>query len=307
MKKLTNDPRFLLISAFAAVYFIWGSTYLAIRLLTDTLPGFTMVGLRFVLAGAILYAWARARGAEPPTARQARASSTIGVLLLTVGTGAVVWAVGYLDSGLVALLVATEPLWVALLLFLWPEAGPRSLGPRTLLALGIGFCGTAILASPGRLAGEDTLHLPAVLLLMVGCLSWAAGSLYSRRAELPASGWVHTAIQMLAGGAALLVLGTARGELAHFDPAGVSLTSLAAFLYLVLFGSLVAFSAYAWLIRTNEPTLVATHTYVNPVVALFLGWWIAGETFGPRAFLASALILVSVVLLTLPSRRLRTC
>ena len=185
----------------------------------------------------------------------------------------------------------------------WSWLGGSVRASAWALALGLGFCGTAILASPGRLSGGEALHLPAVLLLMVGCLSWAAGSLYARRVELPSSGWINTAVQMLFGGGVLFALGAAQGELAHFEPAGVSLTSFVAFVYLVIFGSLVAFSAYAWLIRTTDPTLVSTHTYVNPLVALFLGWWLAGETFGPRAFVASALILGSVVLLTLPKKR----
>ena len=301
---IKNDFRLVQFSAFAAVYVIWGSTYLAIQLLTDTLPGFTMVGLRFAVAGALLYAWARWRGAPSPDPRQVREASLIGILLLTFGTGAVVWAVEFLDSGLVALLVATEPLWLALLLWVWPgrKKSPGILTGRTLVALVVGFCGTVVLAAPGNFLGQDGLHTPAVLVLMIGCLSWAAGSLYARDAELPTSPWMSTAIQMLAGGGLLLVVGAGFGEWSQFQPSQVSWVSWLAFLYLIVFGSLVAFSAYTWLLRTTEPTLVATHTYVNPVVALFLGWWIAEEAVGPKALLASALILGSVVLMTLPKR-----
>lgn len=297
----TNDDsrshHLKIIAAFAAVYIIWGSTYLAIRLLMDTLPGFSMVGLRFFVAGAVLIGWAYWRRHPAPSRQQVRTASWIGVMLLFGGTGAVVWATQYLESGLVALLIAMEPLWLALLIMAWPGMGSRP-GLGTWLALGIGFAGAALLAAPTDVLGSDAIHLPSVLMLAFGCLSWAAGSLISRRVSLPRSAVTSSGIQMLAGGAALLVFGVLYGEWNGFDPAAVSSTSIVAFLYLVVFGSIIAFSAYAWLILEVEPTLVSTHTYVNPVVAIFLGWWIADEAVGPRTLVAAALILVSVVLMT---------
>ncbi|MEM9596411.1 MAG: EamA family transporter [Acidobacteriota bacterium] len=296
-----------LIAAFAAVYVIWGSTYLAIRWLIDTLPGFVMVGLRFFVAGVVLVAWAALRGAPRPTWPQLRTASITGVLLLFLGTGAVVWAAAHMDSGLLALLVAMEPLWLTLLLWSVPQlrkpgTDVRPTG-RTFAALGLGFAGATILAAPGDVLGPGSVYLPGVLALAIGSLSWAAGSLYSRTSPLPESTSMTSGLQMVAGGTALLLFGVGRGEMATFDPSAVSMTSFLAFVYLITFGSLVAFSAYSWLIRTTDPTLVSTHTYVNPMVAIFLGWWLANETVGPRTLLAAALIVGSVVLMTADSAR----
>lgn len=295
------------IFAFAAVYIIWGSTYLAIRLLIDTLPGFSMVGLRFFVAGVVLYAFARWRGAPTATPQQWKNAAWVGTLLLFVGTGAVVWASYHIESSLTALIVGTEPLWLALFMWLWPfgKTPGRRPDARTFGALIVGFLGAAILAAPGAgLAGSGP-HLPSLLAVTLGCMAWAAGSLWSRHADLPTSPWINTACQMLVGGALLIVYGALIGEWSRFDPAAVSWTSALAFLYLVVFGSLVAFSAYSWLLRTTEPTLVATHAYVNPVVAVFLGWLIANEQVNGRTLLASALIIGSVILLTTSERRAR--
>ncbi len=286
-----------LVAAFAAVYLIWGSTYLAIRLLMETLPGFTMVGLRFFVAGGLLIAWAVFRGAQRPSRRQIVTAGWIGIMLLCVGTGAVVWATQYLDSGLVALLVAMEPLWLAMLIMVLPGMGLRPTA-GTWAALALGFGGAVLLAAPTDVLGSEAIHLPSVLVLAVGCLSWAAGSLLSRRVSLPKSMSMSSGIQMLVGGAALIVVGFGYGEWSAIDPAGVSNRSILAFLYLVVFGSIIAFSAYAWLILQVNPTLVSTHTYVNPVVAIYLGWLIAGESVGPRTLAAAALILTSVVIMT---------
>ncbi len=305
MSELSFRSRQIL--AFAAVYVIWGSTYLAIRLLIDTLPGFSMVGVRFFLAGVILYGVARWRGAPAPTGKQWRNAAWIGGLLLFVGTGAVVWASYHIESGLAALMVGTEPLWMVLMLWLWPfgKAAGRRPDSRTFGALVIGFLGAALLAAPGAMMEGVDIHLPSLLAITLGCISWAAGSLAARQVELPTSPWINTACQMLAGGALLLGYGLVTNEWAQFDVGAVSWTSALAFLYLVVFGSLIAFSAYSWLIQTTEPTLVATHAYVNPVVAVFLGWLIADEHVGWRTIIASGLIIGSVVLLTSSERRAR--
>ncbi|MCG8457777.1 MAG: EamA family transporter, partial [Holophagales bacterium] len=302
-------PHLPLLLAFTAIYVIWGSTYLAIKLVMDTLPPFIMVGLRFVLAGVVLLASAGLRGGSRPTARQLGTATGVGVMLLACGTGAVVWATQYLDSGLVALIVCFEPLWLAILMMAWPGIDARP-DRGTFAALGLGLAGAVILVAPadtlGSVLGSESLHLPSILVVTFGCLSWAGGSLISRRADLPLYGPTSAGVQMLAGGLVLMAFGLGRGEWAAFDPANVSWTSVLAFLYLVIFGSLVAFSAFTWLMRNVNPTLVATHTYVNPAVAIFLGWWLADETIGPRTLTAAALILASVVMLTtLESRRSR--
>lgn len=298
-----GDSRWLFFAAFAAVYLVWGSTYLAIKLVMDTLPPFIMLGLRFVIAGVVLWAFTRLAGrpAVAATGRQLWSAAGVGVMLLAFGTGAVVWATQYLDSGLVALIVAMEPLWLAVLMMLWPGVDARP-NRFTFAALGLGFAGAVVLAVPPDLLGSalaaETVHLPSVLVLSFGCLSWAGGSLVSRRADLPSSGHLSSAVQMFSGGVVLMAYGFLRGEASAFDPEAVSLQSILAFAYLVIFGSLVAFSAFTWLMRNVTPTLVATHTYVNPVVAIALGWWIADETVGPRTLVAATLILASVVLLT---------
>ncbi|MEM6795980.1 MAG: EamA family transporter [Acidobacteriota bacterium] len=286
-----------LIAAFAAVYIIWGSTYLAIRLVMDTMPDFTMIGLRFCLAGALMLAWSAWSGQKAPSRRQIARAAGIGVMLLFGGTGAVVWATVELDTGLVALLIAMEPLWLAILMLFWPGADSRP-SAVTWLSLGLGFAGAALLAAPGEVLGTGAIHLPSALVLMLGCLSWAAGSLISRNTDLPSSQPVNAGVQMVAGGLLLTAAGLLGGEAAEFRLEAFSWTSIAAFLYLVVFGSIIAFSAYAWLIRTVSPTLVATHTYVNPVVAIFLGWLVIDESIGPRTLAAAALILGSVVIMT---------
>ena len=303
---MPETPRTTLIAAFASIYIIWGSTYLAIRVLIDTLPGFIMMGGRFLLAGLMLGGVAWLRGARLPTARQWRHSTVLGFSLLLFGNGAVVWAAEFTNSGLLALLVGMEPLWLAILLGVFP-AGRKGPHERpnliTFLALGLGFAGVAVLAAPGDVLAGSTVHLPSVLAISIGCLSWAAGSLYGRFSDAPSSASINSAAQMITGGAMLLAVGILRGEWSQFRPTSASFESVIAFIYLVVFGSIIAFSAYAWLVRNVEPTLIATHTYVNPVVAVFLGWWLAGEELGSRVLIAATLIVASVVVLTASEAR----
>jgi drug/metabolite transporter (DMT)-like permease len=293
--------RLTLILAFAAVYIVWGSTYLAIRFAIETLPSFTMAGVRFVVAGAVLYAFGRLRGAPRPRFEQWRAAAVVGFLLLLCGNGAVVWAEHRVPSGLAALLVGTEPLWVAMLFWVWPNG--EAPGKKTLLGLGIGFLGTVLLTAPGELAGEAGLHLPSVGLVLFACVTWATGSLFARTAELPTSSAVSAGAQMLTGGAALLLLGLATGEPARMDLAAASVRSWGALGYLIVFGSIIAFSAYGWLLKNVRPTMVATYAYVNPVVAVFLGWLLASEPVTPRTLFAAALILGAVVLVSRDRRK----
>jgi drug/metabolite transporter (DMT)-like permease len=290
---------------FAAVYLIWGSTYLAIRFAIETLPGLTMAGIRFLIAGGLLYAWARWRGAQAPTREQWRNAAIIGGLLLLGGNGLVVWAEHYVPSSWAALLVGTEPLWVVILLLLGP--GSKRPPARTIVAITIGFAGVVVLTAPGS-AGSDTgmkLFLPALLALPMAALSWAGGSLYARNANLPRSAPLATSTQMLTGGALLLLTGGTLGEWHGIDPSTFSSTSLLAFAYLVVFGSLIAFSAYAWLVRNIDPTLAATYAYVNPVVAVALGWWLADEPVSLRTLFAATLIVGAVVLLSMGKKRPR--
>lgn len=293
--------RFKMIGSFAIVYVVWGSTYVAIRFAIETLPGFTMAGARFMIAGLVLYAWARLRGAAHPNRRQWLNAAIIGGLLFLGGNGLVVWAEHHIPSGWAALLVGTEPLWITMMLFAVPGAGARP-SLRTITSIVIGFVGVAVLTAPGLgggLGSGGEVHLGAALVVLIAAAAWAAGSLIARQADLPDSSRMATAAQMLAGGTLLSMVGFGLGEWQGFDIESVSLHSLLAFVYLITFGSLVAFSAYIWLVRNVEPTLVATYAYVNPVVAVLLGWLLADEPVGGRTLVAMTLIVLAVVLLSL--------
>ncbi len=284
------------VAAFAAVYVVWGSTYLAIRFAIETLPPLLMASVRFLLAGTLMYAWARARGAAHPTRAQWRAAAVVGGLLFVGGNGAVVLAEQWVPSGLVALLVAVVPLWMVLLDWLW---GSRtSPGPRALVGLGAGFMGVALLVGSPDVGAGGGAGLLGAGLVVAGSLAWAAGSIYSRHAPMPPRPRMWVAMQMLAGGAFLLPVALLTGELSDLDVSAISARSILALLYLVFFGALIAFTAYIWLLTVSTPARVGTYAYVNPTVALFLGWALADEPLAPRALVAAAVIVGSVVLIT---------
>jgi drug/metabolite transporter (DMT)-like permease len=284
------------VAAFAAVYLLWGSTYLAILFAIETLPPFWMAATRFLTAGGLLYAWARWRGEPAPRPVHWRSATVVGLLLLLGGNGGVVWAEQRVPSGLAALLVATVPLWMVLL----DGAGRGWRRPpgQLLFGVGIGLAGVALLVGPGRFAGGHGADPLGAGVLLVASLCWTAGSLYARRAELPTSPFLGTAMQMLGGGAGLLVAGLVAGEGARLDLGAASGRSLAALAYLIVFGSLIGFTAYIWLLRVSTPALVSTYAYVNPVVAVLLGWAFAGEPLTPRTLLAAGVIVGAVVLIT---------
>ena len=284
-----------IILAFLAVYIIWGSTYLAIRWAIETIPPFTMAGIRFLVAGSLLLVWARARGVPAPTRGQLRDGVVVGALLLLGGNGAVVWAEQWVDSGLAALLVATVPFWMVLLDWLWGD-GRR---PSVWAWMGIvwGLFGIWLLVGGGGFGVLEGQALVGGAVLLAGSMSWALGSIQSRRARIPAAPRMATAVQMLAGGVLLAAAGAVSGEWARWDPSGTSLRSLLSLAYLIVFGGMVGYSAYIWLLRVSTPGRVATYAYVNPVVALFLGWLLAGEELGPRTLVAGTIILSAVVVL----------
>ena len=282
--------------AFAAVYVIWGSTYLAIRYAIETMPPFLMAGSRFVLAGGALYLWSRLTGGGERPSRAAWVATAItGILMLAVGNGAVTWSEQRIPSGIAALLVASVALWMVLLEFL-RKNGTR---PTRLAIIGliIGFAGVALLVGPAALSNAGDLDVLAALVLVGASLSWATGSVYSRVLPRPSSAALGSGMQMLAGGLALLLVGVFTGELGRADVGAVSTRSVLSLGYLIVFGSLVGFTAYAWLLRVSTPAAVATYAYVNPMVAMLLGWLIAGEEFGPRMIIAAAIILSGVALI----------
>ena len=288
-------------AALLSVYVIWGSTYLAIRIAIETLPPFLFAGVRFVFAGLLLYLWRRALGDRITSAVQWRSAAIAGLFMLVGGNGSVVWAEQRVASGLASLLVATVPLWMVLVDWLRPGGRwPRSLPLAGVL---VGLAGIALLIGRNGFAGGGLVDPAGAAVLAGGALLWATGSIVSRGAEMPASPLLATSIEMLAGGAGLLFLAAFAGDPGRLNLAAVSARSLLACGYLVIFGSLIAFSAYAWLLRVAPTPLVSTYAYVNPVVAILLGHVLAGEPLTPRTFLAAAVILGSVVLITMPRRR----
>lgn len=282
------------IAALLAVYVIWGSTYLAIRVVIETMPPFLSASVRFLLGGSLFYFWARLRGARRPTLTQWRSAAIVGGLLFLGGNGIVVWAEQWLASGMVAMLIAAEPLVIALLLGFWPGESNRP-GWRTYLALTVGLAGAVLLALSGGVISEDPGPWFAPWMVMLATVSWGVGSLYGRDAPAPENPFLRTGMQMFAGGVWLGLMGLARDELTGLDPSTFSTASIVAFFYLMIFGSMVAFGAYSWLLRTTHATVVSTYAYVNPVIAVFLGWLLVDEPVDGKTLIASALILGAVV------------
>ncbi len=286
-------------TAFLAIYLIWGSTYLAIRFAIETLPPLLMAGTRYLVAGALLFGWLWLKGERKTTWIQWREAAVIGGLMLAGGNGGVSWAEEFVPSGLAALIVSTIPIWVVLLQWIWLKEGRP--GHRVLLGLGLGFGGVALLIRP-HAAGEGVSIVGAIVILAAAAL-WAAGGLYSRRAKLPASPLLAVAMEMVAGGIILFVAGTVAGEWPRFHLLSASFRSLLSLAYLIVFGSLIALTAYLWLIKETSPARAATYAFVNPIVALVLGWWLAGETLAPRTALAAVVAITGVVLIVrAPSR-----
>lgn len=298
---LERTPTPLLVAvALGIVYVVWGSTYLAIRVALETMPPFLMAAARFLVAGALLYAWAIRRGDRVQDRvgwPQWGSAFIVGGLLLFGGNGLVVWGEQTVPSGIAALLVATVALWLAVLGRI--VDGERLRWPA-VAGLAVGFGGVAVLVQPSGAGGLDPVGTAAIL---VAALSWAGGSLWSRRLPLPRRPLVATAIEMLAGGTVLAVVGVAGGELGRLDLGAISGASLAALAYLVVFGSIVAFSAYVWLLRAATTSLVGTYAYVNPVVAVLLGWALLGEAVTARTLIAGTIIVAGVALIVAARQR----
>ncbi len=294
-----RPARAAIILAFAAVYVIWGSTYLGIRYAIETLPPFLMAGTRFMTAGAILFAWAKLNGAGISSPRaQWRRAFVIGGLLLLCGNGGVTWAEKYIPSSLAALLVATEPLWVVMLN--WAFGGKRP-NWKVLLGVFIGLVGVALLIGGTGLSdrnGVSPLVLAGAGVVVLAGLAWAAGSVYASRNPFKGPTALGSGMQMLAGGGLLMLLSLVTGDFKQLNLAAASWVSLAAFGYLLVFGSLVGFTAYSWLLRNVTPASAATYAYVNPAVAVLLGWLFANEPLTLRMLVAAAVIVCSVVLIT---------
>lgn len=298
----TESSRKLLIlfAAFFAVYVFWGSTYLAIKYAIETLPPFLMAGSRFLFAGSVLFLWARlSRDYETPTWQHWRTSLIVGTLLLLGGNGGVVLAQHFIPSSLAALLVATEPLWIVLLSWLWlKRARPNW---KVALGLAVGFAGVWMLISGRATDGAETAGTGqwiGILAVILGAFSWAAGSIYGLRGSAPKSSLLTAGMQMMAGSISLLMVGLIRGEWWTFEPSAVSSSSIFGLIYLIIFGSLIGFTAYSWLLKNARPSMVATYAYVNPVIAVLLGWLIAGESMTGQMLIGAGIVVGSVVLIT---------
>lgn len=287
--------------AMVTVYLVWGSTYLAIRFAVETMPPFLMAAARFLVAGGMLYTWRRLAGDPRPQKIEWRSAAMIGLFLLVGGNGGVVWAEQFVPSGIAALLVGSAPLWMVLLGSLWTGGNPVHRSPTllTIAGVAVGFLGIALLVGPSQLTGiEGEVDLAGAAVLTIAAFLWATGSLYARGARLPASPLLGTGMEMIAGGAGLLALGTLTGEWSRLNLASISTPSLLGFGYLIIFGSLVGFAAYTWLLRVAPTTLVSTYAYVNPLVAIMLGNLLAQEPLTVRILVSTAVILGAVALIT---------
>jgi drug/metabolite transporter (DMT)-like permease len=287
--------------AFAAVYILWGSTYLAIRVGIESFPPLLLAGARHLLTGLLLYPLLRWKTGARPTAAHWRTAMVTGCLLLFVGNGGVCIAEERIPSGVAALLVATVSLWLVLIEWMRP-AGVRP-APRVIGGLLLGFAGLALLVGPQDLGGSARVDPGGVGILLLASLAWASGSIYSQHAPSPSSPLLGAAMQSLAGGVALWVAGFISGETRALHLSAISLRSWLALAYLIVFGSTLGFTAYTYILKKSAATRVATYAFVNPVVALFLGWLVVGEAITLRTLTAAAVILTAVVLvITAPHR-----
>ena len=277
--------------AFVAIYVIWGSTYLAIRYAVETIPPLVTAGIRHSIAGGIMLAWAWCRGFRP-TRQQWLAGFALGALFFLIGHGSLHWAEQYVGSGLAALLIATEPMFILVLGWM---AGQQKISLLSALGLGLGVAGVAMLTGAELTVKGSSLW--ALLAVLLGSLSWSLGVVISPRLKLPSDALGRTALPTLCGAALLLIAAGVTGEFQQTHWSSITLRSIFGLGYLITFGSVIAFTAYTWLLQRVPPALVATHTYANPVVAVLLGWFLAHEPFTMRVVLASIAILGAIVLI----------
>jgi len=287
-------PLSLVVMAFAAVYIIWGSTYLAIRFAVESIPPFMMAGARHLTAGLLLFAFTRLRGVAAPTWPQWRDATIAGILMLVIGNGGVSWAEQHVPSSTTALLVALVPLWMVLLD--WLRSG--GVRPRALVGAGlvVGFVGVGLLAR-GHGEHHESAYGWSVVVLFAASVSWAYGSIFNRTARKPASPFLGVAMQMVAGGVVLFLLAGTQGEFGQFHFSRVTALSFGSWLYLAIAGSLVGYTAYIWLLHASTPARVATYAYVNPLIAVLLGCTLGHEAFSHELIIAGALIILAVALI----------
>jgi drug/metabolite transporter (DMT)-like permease len=302
MDTATPPRAWKVLLAFAIIYFVWGSTFLAIRVGVREVPPFLLAGMRFLVAGIILYGWMRARGTPSPSAREWRAASFLAVLIFVLDYGLLFWAERRVPSGVAAVMMATIPVFMALaeILFLRTQRLTLRLG----LALLVGIAGVAVLVGHTISLGEAPVDTAGACALIVASISWSVAASLTRKMPLPAAKAMSSGAQMLAGGVLLTLAAALLGEFRGFQVQAVSRGAWLALAYLIVAGSIVAFTAYVWLIHHESPTKVGTYAYVNPVVAVLVGYFLGGEAIGLRTIVGTALVLVSVVVITTtPARR----
>ncbi|HVZ66232.1 MAG TPA: EamA family transporter [Lacunisphaera sp.] len=299
-----TPTRSALIAGFAAIYLIWGSTYLGIRVVVETIPPFLMAGVRFLVAGALIAGYLALTRGFRATARQWRDNAVIGGFLCLGGNGLVSWAEQKIPSGIATLIISVGPLFIVLLdwaahaLFRDNRRGTKPT-PLTFVGLALGFAGLAVLVGPDIVnQGVDGLDGWSVVGLIGACLFWGIGMIYTKYAHDPVEPFTGAAIQMLAGSVWLLLTSLAWGEPGRLVVSAISGRSILAWSYLVVFGSLIGFTTFVWLMKHSTPARVSTYAYVNPIVAVFLGWWILREPISPRIFVASAIIIAGVAIIT---------
>lgn len=277
-----------------ALYIVWGSTYLGIKVSIETIPPFFHAAVRFLISGMILVIWQRSAGHPLPTRKQWVSAGIIGTFLLLGGNGLVAWAEQFIPSGIAALIIGSMPMF----LVIGEAIRPNGVKPtwQGIVGLLVGFAGIFILVGPSEISGStEKLNTFGVIALLAACLFWATGSLYSKTADLPKSSLMNTGAQMLVGSVSLLIVSLISGELNGWDVSSVSTRSLVGLAYLIFIGSLVGFVSYGWLLQNAPISLVSTYAYVNPIVAVLLGVWLANETLEPRIWLATAIIIGSVI------------
>ncbi len=287
--------------ALLALYIVWGSTYLGIKVAIETIPPFFHASIRFLVSGIILVVWQRSAGQALPTRRQWGSVAIIGTLLLLGGNGLVSWAEQFIPSGIAALIIGSMPMFLVVAEALRPKGVKPTW--RAIIGLLIGFAGIFILVGPAEISGSSTKLNPfGVIALLGACVTWASGSIYSKTADLPKSSLMNTGAQMLMGSVSLLIVSLLTGELHGWDITAVSSRSIYGLTYLILIGSLVGFASYGWLLQNAPISLVATYAYVNPIVAVFLGNWIGDEPLEPRIWIAAAIIIGSVIFINTGSK-----
>lgn len=296
MSAAARPPTWKILLAFATIYFVWGSTFLAIRIGVLEVPPLLFAGIRFTIAGLVLYVWMRALGTPSPTGREWVRLSLLGTLIFLVDYGCLFWAERRVPSGIAAVVLATIPVFITILDIIVLRSYRLTI--RLAIALAVGVAGTAVLMNNSFSFGEAPIDRAGAAALLIASFTWSIATILTRKLQLPASKPMSAAAQMLVGGLALFVAAAVANEFKNFHPSAISIHSWLALLYLITAGSIAGFTAYVWLLHYESPTKVGTYAYVNPVVAVGLGYFLGGEMVGLRTLLGTLLVLVSVVAIT---------